>query len=213
MQRLRSRMLPAMARCHGPTACFQCPRREYRMTWTTQRFPASARARHRRIVCGPSLRRPSSVCRSGSDSAARRVGDGRRGSSVSIGDSGTAKTSWQAMGGMEVGSIWGHGSYVAPDWTADYLHREATSWTNTGISWGRSVATRCSAETRATLLERLRARCAPTPLRDPSSGTSWSPSAEALPPLPPLEARTHGQPFRRRREFAIRGKYAAARRA
>lgn len=32
---------------------------------------------------------------------------------------------WQAMGGMEVGSIWGHGSYVAPDWTADYLHREA----------------------------------------------------------------------------------------
>lgn len=33
---------------------------------------------------------------------------------------------WQAMGGMQVGSIWGHGSYVAPDWTADYLHREAT---------------------------------------------------------------------------------------
>ena len=31
---------------------------------------------------------------------------------------------WQAMGGMEIGSIWGHGSYVAPDWTADYLHRE-----------------------------------------------------------------------------------------
>jgi len=22
---------------------------------------------------------------------------------------------WQSMGGMEVGSIWGHGSYVAPD--------------------------------------------------------------------------------------------------
>lgn len=33
---------------------------------------------------------------------------------------------WQAMGGMQVGSIWGHGSYVAPDWTAEYLHREAT---------------------------------------------------------------------------------------
>src|SRR5689334_15865416 len=32
---------------------------------------------------------------------------------------------WQAMGGMEMGSIWGHGSYVAPDWTADYLHRES----------------------------------------------------------------------------------------
>ncbi len=33
---------------------------------------------------------------------------------------------WQAMGGMEQGSVWGHGSYVAPDWSADYLHREAT---------------------------------------------------------------------------------------
>ncbi|HMI84311.1 MAG TPA: nitric-oxide reductase large subunit [Polyangiaceae bacterium] len=33
---------------------------------------------------------------------------------------------WQAMGGMQVGSIWGHGSYVAPDWSADWLHREAT---------------------------------------------------------------------------------------
>jgi len=32
---------------------------------------------------------------------------------------------WQSMGGQEVGSIWGHGAYVAPDWTADYLHREA----------------------------------------------------------------------------------------
>ncbi|MCU0681557.1 MAG: nitric-oxide reductase large subunit [Polyangiaceae bacterium] len=32
---------------------------------------------------------------------------------------------WQAMGGMQVGSVWGHGSYVAPDWTADWLHREA----------------------------------------------------------------------------------------
>ncbi len=33
---------------------------------------------------------------------------------------------WQALGGMECGSVWGHGSYVAPDWTADWLHREAT---------------------------------------------------------------------------------------
>lgn len=34
---------------------------------------------------------------------------------------------WQSMGGMEQGSIWGHGSYVAPDWSADWLHREAVS--------------------------------------------------------------------------------------
>lgn len=31
---------------------------------------------------------------------------------------------WESIGGMEVGSIWGHGSYVAPDWTADWIHRE-----------------------------------------------------------------------------------------
>ncbi len=35
------------------------------------------------------------------------------------------KLVWQSMGGQEVGSIWGHGAYVAPDWTADWLHREA----------------------------------------------------------------------------------------
>src|SRR5690606_2483807 len=32
---------------------------------------------------------------------------------------------WQTMGGMQLGSIWGHGAYVAPDWSADWLHREA----------------------------------------------------------------------------------------
>jgi len=33
---------------------------------------------------------------------------------------------WQSIGGQEVGTVWGHGSYVAPDWTADWLHRECT---------------------------------------------------------------------------------------
>ncbi len=33
---------------------------------------------------------------------------------------------WQSLGGQQIGSIWGHGAYVAPDWTADYLHREAS---------------------------------------------------------------------------------------
>lgn len=32
---------------------------------------------------------------------------------------------WQSLGGMQQGSIWGHGGYLAPDWTADWLHREA----------------------------------------------------------------------------------------
>ena len=32
---------------------------------------------------------------------------------------------WRRLGGMEMGSVWGHGAYLAPDWTADVLHREA----------------------------------------------------------------------------------------
>ncbi len=34
---------------------------------------------------------------------------------------------WQSMGGQQVGSIWGHGAYQAPDWSADWLHREAVA--------------------------------------------------------------------------------------
>jgi nitric oxide reductase subunit B len=32
---------------------------------------------------------------------------------------------WQSTGGQELGSVWGHGAYVAPDWSADFLHRES----------------------------------------------------------------------------------------
>ncbi len=31
---------------------------------------------------------------------------------------------WQSIGGQQQGSIWGHGALVAPDWSADWLHRE-----------------------------------------------------------------------------------------
>jgi nitric oxide reductase subunit B len=31
---------------------------------------------------------------------------------------------WQSLGGQEIGTVWGHGAYVAPDWSADWLHRE-----------------------------------------------------------------------------------------
>ncbi|RPI58249.1 MAG: nitric-oxide reductase large subunit, partial [Lysobacterales bacterium] len=37
----------------------------------------------------------------------------------------TGRRVWQSIGGMQLGSIWGHGGYVAPDWSADWLHREA----------------------------------------------------------------------------------------
>jgi len=42
---------------------------------------------------------------------------------------------WQSLGGQQMGSIWGHGAYVAPDWTADWLHREATFVLDT---WARA---------------------------------------------------------------------------
>jgi nitric oxide reductase subunit B len=32
---------------------------------------------------------------------------------------------WQSLGGQELGTVWGHGSYQAPDWSADWLHKEA----------------------------------------------------------------------------------------
>jgi nitric oxide reductase subunit B len=41
---------------------------------------------------------------------------------------------WQSMGGHQVGTIWGHGAYLAPDWTADWLHREAMFFLN---YWGQ----------------------------------------------------------------------------
>jgi len=40
-----------------------------------------------------------------------------------------------------MGSVWGHGSYVAPDWTADWLHRESLfvldTWSRAehGLGW------------------------------------------------------------------------------
>jgi nitric oxide reductase subunit B len=37
----------------------------------------------------------------------------------------TGQNVWQSMGGQEVGTVWGHGAYVAPDWSADFLHRES----------------------------------------------------------------------------------------
>ncbi len=32
---------------------------------------------------------------------------------------------WQSIGGQDIGTVLGHGAYVAPDWSADWLHRES----------------------------------------------------------------------------------------
>ena len=61
---------------------------------------------------------------------------------------------WQSMGGMEVGSVWGHGSYVAPDWTADWLHREALFILDTWAG-GPGAYTNSPLEQQAQLQSRL----------------------------------------------------------
>lgn len=64
---------------------------------------------------------------------------------------------WQSIGGQEVGTVWGHGSYVAPDWSADWLHREAmwllNHWAETES--GKSY-TNLDAEKQGALRARLR---------------------------------------------------------
>lgn len=37
---------------------------------------------------------------------------------------------WQSLGGQELGTVWGHGAYQAPDWSADWLHHEAVFMLN-----------------------------------------------------------------------------------
>ncbi|MCC6553726.1 MAG: nitric-oxide reductase large subunit [Polyangiaceae bacterium] len=39
----------------------------------------------------------------------------------------TGQEVWQSTGGQQLGSIWGHGAYQAPDWSADWLHRESVA--------------------------------------------------------------------------------------
>ncbi|MBL1173566.1 nitric-oxide reductase large subunit [Pantanalinema sp. GBBB05] len=35
----------------------------------------------------------------------------------------SGQETYLARGGQHIGSVWGHGSYLAPDWTADFLHQ------------------------------------------------------------------------------------------
>lgn len=80
---------------------------------------------------------------------------------------------WQSMGGMQLGSIWGHGGYVAPDWSADWLHREAVAlldrWAQREI--GTPGYEHLSEEQKAALQGRLRARM---------RGNSYNPETETI---------------------------------
>jgi nitric oxide reductase subunit B len=66
---------------------------------------------------------------------------------------------WQSMGGQQLGSIWGHGGYVAPDWTADWLHREALAWLDIEARRETSRAySELSPDAQATFVARLKPR-------------------------------------------------------
>jgi len=69
----------------------------------------------------------------------------------------TGQNVWQSIGGQEIGTVWGHGAYVAPDWTADYLHRECVfvldRWAR---AEGATSYTTLSSERQAALQDRLK---------------------------------------------------------
>jgi nitric oxide reductase subunit B len=79
---------------------------------------------------------------------------------------------WQSAGGQEMGTVWGHGAYVAPDWSADWLHREATwilnHWAKT--EYGKDTYEALDAPTRASVQARLKQELR-TNTYDPRSGT------------------------------------------
>jgi nitric oxide reductase subunit B len=64
---------------------------------------------------------------------------------------------WQTLGGMQLGSVWGHGGYVAPDWGADWLHREATTLLDIwAVEKGAKNFAALDADDQAALKERLK---------------------------------------------------------
>jgi nitric oxide reductase subunit B len=79
---------------------------------------------------------------------------------------------WQSLGGQEIGTVWGHGAYVAPDWSADWLHRELTYILDRWAGEKRPEAkyTDLSTEDRAALRARLK-QLIRTNTYDPVTGT------------------------------------------
>lgn len=89
----------------------------------------------------------------------------------------TGQNVWQSIGGMEQGSIWGHGSYLAPDWSADWLHREAQGLLalSSMQSFPGTTPGQADAMHKAALQEEMRAN-----KYDPASGVITVSDARAL---------------------------------
>jgi nitric oxide reductase subunit B len=63
---------------------------------------------------------------------------------------------WLAAGGQQLGTVWGHGSYVAPDWSADWLHREAVALQDIREQRLRQTAHAVTAADRAAIAAALK---------------------------------------------------------
>jgi nitric oxide reductase subunit B len=87
---------------------------------------------------------------------------------------------WQTLGGMELGSVWGHGGYVAPDWSADWLHRESTTLIDLyARQQGAASFAALGSEAQAGLRDRLQGEMRRNSY-DPATGTiSVSPERAA----------------------------------
>ena len=72
----------------------------------------------------------------------------------------TGRQVWQSFGGMQLGSIWGHGGYVAPDWSADWMHRELMALLDIWAAeeYGIDSYQQADAEQKAALEGRLKSR-------------------------------------------------------
>lgn len=88
---------------------------------------------------------------------------------------------WQSIGGMQLGSIWGHGGYVAPDWSADWLHRESVAlldmWAR--ADGGMATYAQLPDEEQAALRSRLKSVMR-TNTYDPATGTITLPDDRAV---------------------------------
>jgi nitric oxide reductase subunit B len=67
----------------------------------------------------------------------------------------TGQQVWQSTGGHQQGSVWGHGAYVAPDWSADWLHRMSVAQLD---AWAKAETGSAFADLDPAQREGLRAR-------------------------------------------------------
>ena len=106
------------------------------------------------------------------------------------------QSAWQSIGGMSVGTVWGHGAYQAPDWTADWIHREVLGWLD-------QQAQRDLASPTTSFLNAIRRRCITTrsrrsartlTIRQPAR-SPFLPTASALSKvLPPITTNCSAAP-------------------